>query len=262
LSLAQSCIDDGGFSFENVDVGFDGLGVLNRVSLAVSSQQLVAVIGPSGAGKTTLLKLLNGSVGVAAGRVQVNGQDVATLKGAKLRRLRSQIGFVHQDLRLVGNLRVHQNVLSGRFGNQSLFSAFRTMIHPNSDQQLEVHRLLEMVGIPEKMYHRTNNLSGGQAQRVAVARALYQQPNILLADEPVSSVDPARAESIISLLVGIARRENLTLCVSLHDPALVRSHFDRVVGLRDGRILFDKDVAAVTDDDLSRLYELEERGEG
>jgi len=110
------------------------------------------------------------------------------------------------------------------------------------------------------MYHRTNQLSGGQEQRVAVARALYQQPDILLADEPVSSVDPARAESIIKLLVGIARRKKLTLGVSLHDPELVRAHFDRVVGLRGGQIFFDKEVTEVTDNDLSVLYELESNG--
>jgi phosphonate transport system ATP-binding protein len=253
---------NGCFSLDNVSVKFADLKALDNASVAVSSREVVAFIGPSGAGKTTLLKLLNGSVAPTSGTVTVDGLDVSSLAGNSLRTLRSQIGFVHQDLRLVRNLRVQQNVLSGRFGKQSFLSSLRSMIHPEQDQLLEVHRLLEMVGIPEKMYHSTATLSGGQAQRVAVARALYQQPDILLADEPVSSVDPARAQSIIKLLVGIARQENLTLGVSLHNPDLVRAHFDRVVGLRGGQVFFDKEVTEVTDLDLARLYELEQSGEG
>lgn len=253
---------NGGFYLEDVDVTFSPLRVLNGVTLDIKPQQIVAFIGPSGAGKTTLLKLINGSVTPASGQVTVEEQNVSRLSGGPLRQLRSRIGFIHQDLRLVSNLRVHQNVLSGRFGRQSLLSSVRSMIHPSSDELLEVYRLLEVVGIPEKMYHRVDQLSGGQAQRVAVARALYQQPSILLADEPVSSVDPERARSIIKLLVGIARQENLTLGVSLHDPDLVRAHFDRAIGLRRGQIFFDKPAAEVTDGDLALLYELEAFGEG
>ena len=117
-----------------------------------------------------------------------------------------------------------------------------------------MHTLLERVGIPELMFRRTDRLSGGQMQRVAVARALYQRPRILLADEPVSSVDPTRARTTLGLLTHLCREEGLTLCVSLHDPLLVREFFPRVVGLQDARVVFDCAVSDLSDADLTALY--------
>ncbi len=138
------------------------------------------------------------------------------------------------------NLRVVQNVLMGRFGRQRLLGSLRMMFRPAGADLEEVHRILERVGIAEKMFERVDRLSGGQAQRVAIARALYQRAGrCLLADEPVASVDPARARDLLELLTGISAEEGLTLGVSLHNPDLVREFFPRVVGLRDGRVVFD-----------------------
>jgi phosphonate transport system ATP-binding protein len=246
-----------GFALAGVRVRLGGRAVLDGIDLEVAPGEAVAFLGPSGAGKTTLLRLLNGAVVPAAGSVRVGGTDLAAVAGADLRDLRSGIGFIHQDLRLVPNLRVVQNVLMGRFGRQSLWGSLRMMFRPARADLEEVHRLLERVGIPEKMFARVDTLSGGQAQRVAIARALFQGPGILLADEPVSSVDPARAHALLDLLAGISAEEGLTLGVSVHDPDLVRRHFGRVVGLREGRLAFDSPARELDDDRLAGLYRLD-----
>jgi phosphonate transport system ATP-binding protein len=245
-----------GFALSGVRVDLGGRSVLREIDLAVEPGEAVAFIGPSGAGKTTLLRLLNGSVVPAAGAVRVAGTDLATVTGADLRALRSGIGFIHQDLRLVPNLRVVQNVLMGRFGRQSLRGSLGMMFRPAQADLEEVHRILERVGIDEKMFARVDTLSGGQAQRVAIARALFQRPGILLADEPVSSVDPARAHALLELLAGVSAEEGLTLGVSVHDPDLVRRHFGRVVGLRAGRLAFDAPTAGLDEARLADLYRL------
>ncbi|MDH3592193.1 MAG: ATP-binding cassette domain-containing protein, partial [Planctomycetota bacterium] len=151
----------------------------------------------------------------------------------------------------------YQNVVLGRLGNRSFFGAFRSLLRPARDELEEMHRILERVGIPEKLYQRTDKLSGGQQQRVAIARALYQEPASLLADEPVSSVDPARARDTIGLLTSISAERNLTLCMSLHNLDLARQYFPRLIGLREGRVVFDKPAAEITDGEFEALYRLE-----
>jgi phosphonate transport system ATP-binding protein len=216
----------------------------------------VAFVGPSGAGKTTLLRLLNGTVRPSAGTVAVDGRPLAALPPAELRRLRARIGFVHQDFGLVPNLRVLHNVLAGRLGAQSFLGSLRCFLVPPRRAVVEVHALLERVGIPEKLYEPARRLSGGQRQRVAVARALFQRPGALLADEPVSSVDPARARDTVGLLVEVCRERGLTLVVSLHDLGLAREFFPRLVGVRRGRIAFDRASAAMAEEEFAALYDL------
>jgi phosphonate transport system ATP-binding protein len=243
-----------GFRLQGVDVRLDGRPVLRSVDLAVASGSSLALVGASGAGKTTLLRLLNGAVRPAAGTVTVGGRDLGSLSAAGLRAQRAGTGFIHQDLRLVPNLRVSQNVLSGSLGRLGWWASLRMFLRPRRADLLDVHALLERVGIPEVMFRRTDRISGGQMQRVAVARALFQRPRILLADEPVASVDPARARATLALLTTLCREEGLTLCVSLHDPTLVREFFPRAVGLRDGRVVVDGPVDALDDAALHDLY--------
>jgi phosphonate transport system ATP-binding protein len=191
-----------------------------------------------------------------AGKVLANDRLVGGLSRHELRRLRASIGFIHQDLSLVPNLRVVQNVVAGRLGSMGLLSTLKAMWYPSRALVEEVHALLERVGIPEKLFERTDRLSGGQRQRVAVARALFQQPSALLADEPVASVDPARARDTVHLLTRISREERLTLVMSLHNLELAREFFPRLIGLRGGRILFDEPSSVIGDAEFHALFDL------
>ncbi len=248
----------GGASFRlsGVSVRYPGVAALDGVDLDVAAGESLALVGPSGAGKTTLLRLLNGTQLPDSGTVEVDGEPLASLGPAPLRRLRSRIGFVHQDLSLVPSLRVSQNVLSGRLGTLSFAGAFRTILFPARRDLARAHALLDRVGIPDKLFERCDRLSGGQRQRVAIARALMQEPVALLADEPVSSVDPARARDTVALLTEISRERGITLVMSLHNLALAREFFPRLVGLRRGRVLFDRPTSGIGDDEFDMLYDL------
>jgi len=246
-----------GFRLAGVGVRFGALAALQDVDLAIAPGEAVALVGPSGAGKSTLLRLLNGMVRPTEGRVHVNGDILGELPRADLKRLRAAIGFVHQDLSLVPNLRVVQNVMAGRLGREGFLRSATSMLLPRRRDVRRAYEILERVGIPEKLYERTDSLSGGQQQRVALARALYQQPVALLADEPVSSVDPARARDTVELLTRISREEGLTLVMSIHNLELARDCFPRLVGLRAGRVVFDRARDEVGDAEFHALYDLE-----
>lgn len=245
------------FALDDVSVVYRQLAAIECVSLDIQPGEAIALVGPSGAGKTTLLKLLNGSVRPARGTVVVGGRRLGDMTAGELRRIRASIGFVHQDLRLVPNLRVVRNVVAGRLGTLSLTASVRAMLLTPKRLEHEVHEILSRVGIADKLYERTDRLSGGQQQRVAIARALYQMPIALLADEPVSSVDPARARDAVQLLAGICRESGLTLCVSLHNLELACEFFPRLVGLRRGRIVFDSPTGRIQPAQFDALYHLD-----
>ncbi len=242
------------FRLDRVGVGFDGVEVLHEVDLEIAPGEQVALVGPSGAGKTTLLRVLDGVVQPCSGRMLWDGRDVHGFGGRELRDFRASVGFVPQDHGLVPNLRVVQNVVSGKLGRRGFLASLRSLVWPGRDDLLRAHELLERVGIADRLFHRTDRLSGGQRQRVAIVRALFQEPEALLADEPVASVDPARARSVIRLLTDLAADRGLTLVVSLHDLELARAFLPRVIGLRDGRILFDRPADRVSSADVEALY--------
>ena len=246
-----------GFVLEGVSVRFGKVGALRDVSLRIVAGEQVGIVGPSGAGKTTLLRVVNGTLAVGAGRVFVGSRELAASSTGELRAIRSRIGFIHQELDLVPNLRVIQNVLAGRLGRRSFLAAARSLFFPTRLEAVAVHRELERVGVSEKLFERTDRLSGGEKQRVAIARALYQEPIALLADEPVASVDPARARDVVALLTELCRERGLTLCMSLHNLELARRFFPRLIGLRDGTIVFDRPSASLADEEFEALYALE-----
>jgi len=218
----------------------------------VGTGERVALIGPSGAGKSTLLGLANGTVEPTAGSVEVLGSDPAALSGAGLRRLRARVGTVHQHLELVGPLRVVHNVNAGRIGSWPAWRAAWSLLRPHGVP--EVAAALRAVGVQERMYERTDRLSGGQQQRVAVARVLVQRPELVLADEPASALDPALTDRTMTLLTELAAGRGGSLVASLHDPALALRHCSRVVGLVDGRVELDAPAAALTLADLAAFY--------
>lgn len=239
-----------------VSVVYGTTAALDSVSLDIGAGEAVAFVGPSGAGKTTLLKLFNGAVRPTTGEVSVNGSGLSALSPSGIHAVRAGTGFVYQDLNLIPNLRVIQNVIAGRFGRRSLAGSLRDVLFPSRATIREVYGVLEQVGIAEKLYQRTDSLSGGQQQRVAIARALYQQPRALLCDEPVSSVDPSRARSVLELLKKLCGDNGLTLCVSLHNLELAREIFPRLIALREGRVLFDRRTDAISEDDFTNIYQL------
>ncbi len=225
---------------------------LEGFDLTVAKGERVALIGPSGAGKTTLFRILNCTIRPTSGGLNIGGQEVAALYGRRLREMRRRIGTIYQQHNLVPRLRVVHNVLSGRLGSWSLLGSLASLMRPS---ELETaHRALADVGIGEKLFSRTDELSGGQQQRVAIARVLMQNPEVILADEPVSSVDPSLAEAIIKLLIAISDDTRKTLLVNLHSTDLALSYFPRVIGMKAGAKLFDTAASQVTPELLRELY--------
>ena len=210
--------------------------LLPGLDLVVGEGERVALVGPSGSGKTTLLRAINGQAPPRAGGVMVDGEDLYALRGAALRRARSRIGLVAQKHDLVEPLPVHVNVMAGALGRWSNLRALRYLIRAWAAELQEGEAALAQVGLAHKLREPTSTLSGGEQQRVAIARALVQAPRLLLADEPVASLDPATAEEVLSLLTGLAHTRNMALICSLHQPELAVRHFDRVLELRDGRL--------------------------
>jgi phosphonate transport system ATP-binding protein len=225
---------------------------LDAVSFAVQAGERVAIIGPSGAGKTTLLQLYATALRQSRGELAVLGADPWALGAGARRRLRRRVGLIHQIPPLPPRQRVVTAVLAGRLGAWSLPRALASLAYPADVDGARA--ALARVDLADRVYDRCDRLSGGQAQRVGIARVLYQQPELILADEPVSALDPALANYTVSVLVDEARARNVTLIASLHAVDLALAHFPRVIGLREGRVAFDLPTAAVDESRLESLY--------
>jgi phosphonate transport system ATP-binding protein len=245
------------FELRDVNVTLDGQRVLSNLSLNIEPGSVVAFVGPSGAGKTSALRLLNGMLAADTGKVLADGQEFGTLSSKDRRTVRQRIGFVPQGFGLVPNMPVAQNVLAGRVASQGFWSSLRAALRPSRRELEEVHQLLVTLGIGNKLFQRIDSLSGGEQQRVAIARSLYQEPGALLADEPLSALDPSRARETLELLTQLAADRNLTLVLSLHDIQLARDMLPRLVGLRGGQVAFDSPTSHVDDQAIMDLYRLE-----
>lgn len=249
-------LSEEGLSFAAKEVGlvFDGQTVFEDVTFEIEPGEIVALVGPSGAGKTSCLRLLNGTQRPTSGEILAGGQVLSGLGAREMRERRSAIGFVPQSFGLIPNLRVAQNVITGRVGRMSTWRALRSVLRQNGEELDEIHAILERLGIGDKLFQRVDSLSGGEQQRVAIARALYQRPGALLADEPLSALDPARARETLALLIDVAREHGLTLIASLHDIVLARELLPRLIGLRGGRLRFDLPTDEVGDERIEELY--------
>lgn len=245
-------------SFQGVTVRYDGNRVpaLDDLNLEVAAGERVALVGPSGAGKSTIIALANGLTLPTRGTVEVFGVDTRHLGHGGHRSTRARIGTVHQDFALVGPLRVVHNVAAGRLGRWGRARALRSLIRPTDLD--EIRDRLSLVGIGGKLWDRVDRLSGGQQQRVAIARVLFQEPDLLLADEPVSALDPARSDAVMKVLVAATDGPRSALLASLHDAPLAQIHCERMVGLRHGRVVFDTRAGDVSTRMLTDLYDLDD----
>jgi len=237
---------------EGITKRFGATTALDGASLSVRRGEVVVLLGLSGSGKSTLLRHVDGLERPTDGRVTVLGREVTALTGRALRELRSEVGFIFQQFELVPSLTVLENVLTGslatvrgpRLGLWSYGRAAKT----------EALARLERVGLLERAYQRADTLSGGQQQRVAIARALMQRPQVLLADEPVASLDPESSDQVMALIREIAADEGLTVICSLHQVDLALSWADRIVGLRHGRVVLDTPTEGLSKAQVMEIY--------
>ena len=225
---------------------------LRGVSFEVPAGQVVALIGPSGSGKSTLIRCINRLVKPTNGSVELNGTDITRLGGRGLRRARRLMGMIFQEYALVERLTVMENVLSGRLGYVSFWRSFLRRF-PQSDVD-KAFALLDRVGLSEHVDKRASDMSGGQRQRVGIARALEQDPALLLVDEPTASLDPKTARQIMRLICEVCRERGLPAIISMHDVPLAKMFADRVIGLRAGEIVFDGLPAKLDRAVLTEIY--------
>jgi phosphonate transport system ATP-binding protein len=242
-------------AFELDGVGLthgNGFRALQRISLRVARGERVAVIGPSGAGKTSLLRLLGTALRPTEGRLEILGEKPWQLPAGELRELRTRIGTVHQAPPIPPRLRVVTAILAGRLGVWPAWKSLASLLYPAD--VAGAHAALARFDLADRLFDRCDRLSGGQLQRVGVARVLYQQPALILADEPVSSLDPQLADHTVGELHREAQARAVTLVASLHAVDLALKWFPRIVGLRDGTVAFDAPPVRVSDRMLRDLY--------
>jgi phosphonate transport system ATP-binding protein len=233
----------------------DGTVALRDVTFTLEQGEFLVVIGLSGSGKSTLLRCINRLIEPTEGSIVWGGLDITEAEPAQLRSIRSQIGMIFQHFNLVKRSTVITNVMAGRLGYTNTLAS---LVHRFSKEDQELaHRALERVGIAEQAQKRADELSGGQQQRVGIARALMQQPRMILADEPVASLDPVLAHTILGYLERMNREEGMTILCSLHYLDLVQRYASRVIGLRDGRIVYRgtrEDIRRMTDEEFKEIY--------
>lgn len=239
--------------FENVNKYYSNkVHALHNISLDIEAGEFVAVIGPSGSGKSTLLRTVNRLIDVSDGRIYVDGVDITNIKGKNLRAVRRKIGMIFQNYNLVYRLSVLQNVLHGYLGYLDGIKGILG-IYPEEEKLRAIH-LLEEMGLGAFCYNRAADLSGGQKQRVGIARAIMQRPKILLADEPIASLDPSSAKNIMDILAGLVKNKNITCIVNLHQLDVARKYATRIVGLSKGTVVFDGRPEGLTEAIIEKIY--------
>ena len=233
----------------------DGTVALDDVSFTVEDGEFLVIIGLSGSGKSTLLRCINRLIDPTEGQILWNGEDITKVKGEQLRNLRRQVGMIFQQFNLVKRSSVMLNVLSGRLG---YVNPWKSLLYKfNSEDREKGLAALEMVGITDQANKRADELSGGQQQRVGIARALMQDPKMILADEPVASLDPVLAHTILGYLDKLNKERDITIICSLHYLDLVQRYSSRVIGLRDGKIAWkgsQNDIRKMTDSEFKDIY--------
>ena len=230
----------------------NGVHALQDISFSVAPGEFISVIGPSGSGKSTLLRTINHLVTVSSGKVLVDGTDISSQSGRSLRATRCKVGMIFQNYNLVYRLSVMQNALHGRLGHMS---GIRGMLGLYSEEDKEkALELLNELGLGKFCYNRSGDLSGGQKQRVGIARAIMQDPKLLLCDEPIASLDPSSSKVIMDILHNMTRKRNIACIVNLHQVDVAMKYSTRIIGLSRGTIVFDGTPDELTDSVIERIY--------
>ncbi len=241
----------------NVGKAYNGsVWALRDVCLSVEEGEFVCVIGPSGAGKSTLLRCVNRLVDATQGAILLDGQDITRVRGRALRRVRTKTGMIFQHYNLVYRLSVIENVLHGRLGHKSTLSGMAGLYTEAEKEQ--AFGILDRLGLADQAYRRCDELSGGQKQRVGIARALMQEPRLLLCDEPIASLDPGAARVIMDYLRDINRHMNITCILNLHQVDVARRYGRRIVGITAGRIVYDGPPDDLDSKTIHEIYQSEE----
>ena len=230
-------------TFEN------GSPALKDVNLEINKGEFVSILGPSGSGKTTLLRTINGLETSSGGEIFFDNKKV---NNDNILEVQKKTGMIFQEFNLVNNLSAINNVLTGLLNSSNKFLSLFYLF--KKDQKIEALRCLETVGLLEKSYSRSDELSGGQRQRIGIARAIIKKPLLLLADEPVASLDPKAANLILSLLKRINQDFGTTILCNLHQVDLAKKYSDRIVGLQDGKIIFDENSPKINTTNLEKIY--------
>ena len=241
-----------GLVLENLSKRYGSKAALSSVSLTVAEGEMIALIGPSGAGKSTLIRCVNRLVEPSAGYIRLGPIPITQLSARDLRIERRRIGMIFQEFALVERLTVMENVLSGRLGYVSFWESWlRRFPKKDIDRAFD---LLDRVGLSDFINQRADRLSGGQRQRVGIARALMQEPDLLLVDEPTASLDPKTARQIMRLVTELCAERKLTAVINIHDVPLAKLFVPRIVGLKEGSVVFDGPPDQLTPEVLTRIY--------
>lgn len=240
-------------SVDNIDKAYSGKKkVLKDVTFDIRQGEVLSIIGPSGAGKSTLLRVINRMIEPSDGRITFQGEETLSMKGKELRSMRTDIGMIFQHYNLVDKLSVFENVLHGLLGyKNTLQGIFSLYSEAEKERAIEI---ISELGIEEQIYKRCDELSGGQKQRVGIARALIQDPKIILCDEPIASLDPNASKVIMEYLRRISRERDITIIVNLHQLDAAKQYSDRIIGLNDGNIVYNGAPDAIDSDAISRIY--------
>ena len=229
-----------------------GKPILKAINLTIEGRGITAIIGPSGTGKSTLVRCINRLVDPTSGEIHFHGQDMAKLSGVALRHARRRMGMVHQEYNLVERLSVMENVLSGRLG---YMPAWKTWLRKYTPADVQTaFELLDAVGLGDFATRRADQLSGGQRQRVGIARALMQQPDLILADEPTSSLDPKTSVEVMEIMVKLTGERGIPVVINIHNVELARRFANRIIGMARGEVVFDGKPGELMDHHLADIY--------
>ncbi|MBN2735887.1 MAG: phosphonate ABC transporter ATP-binding protein [Spirochaetales bacterium] len=237
---------------KNLKKNYKDVCAVKNISLTVTQGEFISIIGPSGSGKTTLIRCVNRLIDATEGEIIFDHKNLLHLNNKELRQARAKIGMIFQHYNLVYRLSVIENVLHGRLGYKS---SLRGLFGVYSDAEKEkAVEIIDMLGLNEMIYKRCDQLSGGQKQRVGIARALIQDPKIILCDEPISSLDPSSAKIIMDYLVRVQHDLGITIIVNLHQVDVAMKYADRILGIREGEIVFDGSPSELSKEKINEIY--------